>query len=403
MATAALEGVKVLDFSWVASGPHATSCLGQFGATVVRIESAKRPDTLRYSAPYKDGIPGLNRSGHFAYYNTNKYSLALNLNLPEALEVARRLVRWCDIVVENFIPGQMEKWGLGYEGLTQIRPNVIFLRLSMYGQTGPRARHLGFGPFLAGLVGYQYLTGWPDRGPVLIGGPTDHLVPDYAVAVLMAALDYRDATGKGQCIDISQCETGLQAIAPLMLHYFASGEIGGRSGNFRPEAAPHGVYRCMGDDRWCAITVSTDDEWRSFCSVVGGPDWTTDRRFATLLARKRNEEELNTLVESWTLRHSAEEAMNLMQQSGVPAGIVATAGDLLRDPQLGGRNRFWLMDHPELGPFYYLGEPFALSATPAQQRLPSPCLGEHTEYVCQEILGMSDAEFVALLKKGVFE
>ncbi|MFC1962340.1 CaiB/BaiF CoA transferase family protein, partial [Chloroflexota bacterium] len=388
----AFDGVKILDFSWVVAGPVVTTWMAQYGATVIRVESSKRPDTLRTGTPYKDGKPGLNRSGYFTYWNTNKYSIALNLKNPAAAGMLRKLVSWADAVVENFTPGQLEKMGFGYEDLKKINPDIILLRLSMYGQSGPLARHLGFGPFLAGLVGFQNLTGWPDRGPVQVGGITDFLTLDYAMSTLISALDQRNKTGEGQCIDLSQCEVALQSIAPIMLDYFVNGKEAERQGNSCAYAAPHAAFRCQGNNRWCAVAVTNEEEWAAFCNVLEKTEWLTDPRFSTLLARKQNETELNELITEWTDQHSAEAVMEMLQAAGVPAGIVATSGDLLENPQLQARDRFWLMEHPEMGDFYHLGEPFKFSRTTAERRLPSPCLGEHTELVCKEILKMSDEE-----------
>jgi len=399
----ALDGVKVLDFSWVVAGPLMTLWMAQHGATVVRIESATRPEILRYARPYKDNIPGINRSGYFAIINASKYSMALNLNNPKAIEVVKRLILWADIVVENFTAGEMEKWGLGYETLREINPGVIFVRCSIYGQTGSQAGHLGLGPFLAGSVGFQHLTGWPDGGPVVTAALTDHLVQDYALVLALRALDYRNKTGKGECIDVSQYEASIQAIAPFILDYFVNGKEAERIGNSCPYAAPHGVYRCKGEDRWCAIAVFTDEEWQRFCDIIGKPRLATDARFATLIARKENEEELNHLVEEWTTNQTAEEVMARLQSSGIAAGFVADAEDLIQDPQLKHNQRFWLLEHPEIGPTYHFGHPFFLSRTPAQSRSPSPCLGEHTEYVCKEILNMDDTEFVDLLNEKVLQ
>jgi benzylsuccinate CoA-transferase BbsF subunit len=399
----ALNGVKVLDFSWVAAGPLVTTWMGQHGATIVRVESSKRPDTMRTGTPYKDGKPGINRSGYFALWNTDKYSLALDLKHPAARSVIEKLVIWADCVIENFTPGQMESWGFGYENLKQIKPDIVFLRLSMYGQIGHLARHLGFGPFLAGLVGFQNLTGWPDRGPVQVAGPTDNIAPDYALALLISALDRRNKTGQGEYIDVSQCEVSIQAVATQMLDYYANGNEANRMGNSCPRAAPHGVFRCQGEDRWCAIAVFTQEEWQSFCKVIGREELIGDARFATLTARKRNEETLNQLVESWTSQRSAEQVMTVMQSAGIAAGVVATAQDLLEDPQLRKRGRFALLNHSEIGPFYHLGEPFHLYGTPAEVRMAAPCLGEHTEFVCKGILHMSDDEFVTLLNQGIFQ
>ena len=243
-AMMALEDVKVLDFSWVGAGPIMTLYMAEHGATVVRIESTTRPEVLRYARPYKDNIPGINRSGYFAANNANKYSMALNLNRPGAAEVVKKMVRWADLVVENFTAGQMEKWGLGYAELKKIKPSIVFLRCSMYGQTGPQAKHSGFGPFLAGSVGFQNLTGWADRGPVVTGALTDQLTPDYSLVLALRALDYRNKTGKGEYIDISQYEASVQAIAPFIIDYFVNGNEAERVGNSCSYAAPHGVFRC---------------------------------------------------------------------------------------------------------------------------------------------------------------
>ncbi|MFC2002019.1 CaiB/BaiF CoA transferase family protein [Chloroflexota bacterium] len=399
----ALEDVKVLDFSWVVAGPLISLCLAQHGATVVRIESTFRPEVLRYARPYKDNIPGINRSGYFAILNANKYSMALNLNHPQAIAVVKRLVLWADLVVENFTAGEMEKWGLGYENLKEINPGIIFVRCSVYGQTGPQAKHPGLGPFLAGSVGFQHLTGWPDRVPVVTAALTDQLAPDYALVLALRALDNRNKTGKGEYIDVSQYEVSMQAMAPLLLDYFVNSKEAGRTGNSCPYAAPHGAYRCQGEDRWCAIAIFTDDEWRVFCNIIGKPELATDTKFATLSARKENEEALNQLVEEWTTMQTAEEVMTRLQNSGIAAGVVANAEDLIQDPQLKHNQRFWVIEHPEIGPAYHFGHPFHVSRTPAQSRSPSPCLGEHTEYVCKEILNMDDTEFINLFNEKVFE
>ncbi|MFC2067247.1 CaiB/BaiF CoA transferase family protein [Chloroflexota bacterium] len=399
----ALAGIKVCDFSWVAAGPVVTTYMAGFGATVVRVESMTRPDTLRTSVPYKDGKVGINRSGYWAFYNANKYSMALNFVHPKALAIAKKLAMWSDIVIENFTPKTIDRLGLGYEELSKEKPELIMISLSMQGQSGPYATHLGLGPLLAGITGVVHLTGWPDRGPVQAGAYSDWLIPDFSLATVLAALLHRDKTGKGQYLDLSQCEGSLVSLAPLCLDYFVNHEEGERSGNAWPDAAPHGCYRCQGDDRWCTIAVFTDDEWNAFCKVIGNLDWCHRPEFATLASRKQNEAELNELVEQWTVKHTAEEVVTLMQEAEVAAGPVETSEDLLKDPQLKFRERFWQMNHPEIGPFQHLGQPYILSQTPAKARMPAPCLGEHTEYVCREILGISDSEFLELFTEGVFE
>ncbi len=400
----ALKDLKVLDFGWAIAAPTLCWFLATHGATVIRIETSKRPDVYRVSAPYKDKKPGLNRAGFFAYPNVNKMSIALDLGLKEGIDVAKRLVAWADVVVDNFRVGPMEKWGLGYEDLKKIKPEIIMLRTTNQGLTGPYNKQPGWGWQLAGLSGISHLSGWPDREPLSFGVPyTDVIAPRFGVAALMAALVHRKKTGKGQLIDLSQLETSLHFIAPTMLAFFENGEEGKRNGNHSSYAAPHGVYRCKGDDRWCAICVYTDEEWEAFSNVIGNPSWTTDPKFHRLVGRKKNEEELNRLVEEWTSSQTAEAVMTQMQEAGVAAGVVQNGKDLFEDPQLAHRNYFWPIDHPEMGTFSHLGNPFELKDTPARPNIPAPCLGEHNEYVCTKILGMSDEAFVDLLTKGVFE
>lgn len=398
------EGIKVVDFTWASTGPIITKYLADYGATVVRIESTRRPDNLRSSPPYWEKKPGINRGGFFLMWHANKHSVTLDLTHPEGVAVAKRLVAWADVVAENFVPGVLEKWGLGYEELKAIKPGIIVMRSCNQGQTGPYARVPGLGLQLVGLAGFTHLTGWPDRIPQQPGGAyTDHLVPFFGVATLAAALDYRRRTGKGQCLDLSQYEAAIHFLAPVALDYTVNGREAKRAGNSCPDAAPHEVFRCKGDDRWCAITVSTDEEWDAFCRVIGTPAWTRDPKFATMQGRKKNENELDRLVEEWTLNSTAEEVMTALQAAGVPAGVVANGRDVFDEPQLKHRGHYWMLNHSEIGPVSHLSQFAKLSKTSAEPRMPAPCLGEHTEFVCREFLGMSDEEFTELFTAGVFE
>ncbi|MFC1909138.1 CaiB/BaiF CoA transferase family protein [Chloroflexota bacterium] len=399
----AFDGLKVADFSWAIAGPLVTRYLADHGAMVIRVESSGRPCLQRISAPYKDGIPGINRSGYFAFFNANKYSIDLNLNNAKGMEVAKRLVAWADVVVENFSPGRMEAWGLGYDDLKSIKPDIIMLRSSNQGQSGPHANYSSTGVPLIGLAGFPPFIGWPDRTPLPIPvAYTDMVSPRFATAALIAALDYRRRTGKGQYIDISQFETGIQFLTPAVLDYVVNGREGERRGNASLYAAPHGAYRCQGDDRWCAIAVFTDEEWKSFCKAISNPPWTENPKFSTLRDRKENEDELNRLVEEYTINFTAEEVMTAMQSAGVAAGVIEDSSDLLADPQLKHRGYFLKLTHHEIGPMSSLSQSFRLSKTPAEAQMPAPCLGEHTDYVRTEILGISDEEFVELLQAGAF-
>jgi benzylsuccinate CoA-transferase BbsF subunit len=398
------DGLKVLEFAWILAGPLTSGYLAAHGATIVRIESMQQPDMLRTSPPFKDGIPGINRSGGYGGVNANKYSMALDLNNPASMPVVKRLVEWADIVSENYSPGRMEKWGLGYDELKKIKPDIIMIRNSNQGQTGPHASRRGFGILLTSQIGFNSVTGWPDRGPnSSYIGYTDFIAPRFAATALIAALLHRKKTGHGQCLDISQSEAALQFMSPVFLDYCVNGRKEGRTGNASPYAAPHAAYRCRGDDRWCAISVSSDQEWESFCNVIQHPEWTLDPKFSTLRMRKQNEDELNQLVEQWSVNIEAEQVMRLMQSAGVPAGVVQNGRDLFNDPQLKSRTHTWNMEHEELGNYPFSALSIKLSKTPQEARMPSPCLGQHTQMVCQEFLGMSDEEFVELLNKGVFE
>jgi len=403
MGQGPFAGVNVLDFTWGLAGPLSTKYLADYGATVIRVESLARPCGTRVSPPFKDRVPGVDRAGYFVFFNANKYSLSLNLNHPRAKEVLNRLVAWADMVAESYSPGTMERWGLDYESLRKVRPDIIMLRSSSQGQDGPHASFSAFGIPLVGLAGFSYFTGWPDGSCLpLPSAYSDLISPRFAAAALVAALDYRRRTGMGQYIDCSQLETSLHFLAPAMLDYTFNGRQTGRQGNSCAYACPHGVFRCQGEDRWCAVAVFSDEEWQAFCGLCQ-PGWSRDPRFSTLRERKKNEAELNKLIEEWTMNYSPEEVMSQMQARGVAAGIVQNARDLRHDPQLQERAYFWEMNHPVLGSFPHLGQASILSQTPASPVMPAPCLGQHTEHVCTQILGMSDDEFLGLYQAGVFD
>lgn len=398
------EGLKVADFSWVAVGPLITRYLADHGATVVKVESSVRVDICRTTPPFKDEIPGVNHTGWPLEWTRNKYSMTLNFKHPKGIEIARRLVSWADVVTESFAPGVAGRMGLSYEDVRKINPSIVMLSTSMQGQTGPHAPHPGYGIQLTALSGFVHLTGWPDRGPVeLYGAYTDFITPRFGIVALVAALNYRRRTGKGQYIDLSQYECSMHFLAPLILDYIVNDRIWNRVGNRSCCAAPHGAYHCRGNDRWCVIAVFTDEEWASFCEVIGNPALTEDQRFSTLLMRLSNVEELDRLVESWTIKHSPEEVMSLMQEAGIAAGVVETGEDLHRDPQLKHRQHFQILDHPDMGRCTHSSLAFKLSKTPSKLRMSAPLLGQHNEYVCANILQMSDEEFVELLQQGVFE
>jgi benzylsuccinate CoA-transferase BbsF subunit len=397
--------LKIAAFSWAMVGPLTLKFFADYGATVIRVETSLRPCVTRTSAPYKDNIPGLNRSGYFNHFSANMMSLSLNMNNPLGVSVAKELVSWADVVMENFTPGVMDKWGLGYEALTEIKPDIIMVRQNGFGIEGPYKNLAAFGMILAAIAGIPNYIGWPDRGPLPIGvgAYTDSISPRFASAALIAALDYRDRTGKGQLIDLAQFETALYFLLPGLLDAAVNEREPVRNGNAVAHAAPHNVYPCKGKERWCTIAVDNDAQWAALCNAIGKSDLAADQKFDTLQHRKENENALDAVIEAWTIDRSPEDVMTLLQAAGIPAGTVENAADLFDDPQLRARGLFWPMEHSEMGMFTHLGSSMVLSKTPAQASTPSPCMGEHNEYVLTKILGKTDEEFVELLAAGVLE
>ena len=402
----ALKGIKVVEFAAYAAGPVVGKHLVDHGATVVHIESKVRPDGFRaHYPPYKDNIHGLNRSGLFALCNNDKLDITLNLKkAPKATDLAKRIVAWSDVVIENFSPGTMKRLGLDYEALRKIKPDLIMLSSSNLGQSGPHAHHAGFGSQLSSLAGFTHLTGYPDGPPQILYGPyIDYIAVAYGAVAILAALDYRERTGKGTHIDTAQYETGLQFMAPILLDYKINGKVASRNGNRDPAAAPHGVYPCKGDDNWCVISVSSESDWESLCRAMGNPAWTKESRFATLQSRKEHEDELDQKIGAWTAGFTAREITEKLQASGIRAGIVNTMRDIYSDPQLKHRKQWVELEHPEIGKMHYQRPPFFLTRTPSGPERRDPLLGEHNGYFYQELLGLSEKEYQELVVEGVID
>lgn len=398
-----LENLKVLDFCWVAAGPMTTGYLAEYGATVVRVESRRRADPLHTSPPVRGKGKGL-KSGYYANYNANKYALGLNLASPKGIAIVKRMVAWADMVSENFTPGTMERLGLGFDELSKIKSDIILFSTSMLGRGGPNSKLPGFGAVLSSLSGMTGITGWPDRDPTNpYGAYTDFITPRFAVPTILAALDYRLRTGIGQHIDMSQLEVALQFIAPLMLDRANNGREAGRTGNRHEAAAPHGAFPCKGEERWITITCMTDAHWLALRQVLGEPAWMREDRFATLLGRKRDEDELERLLAESTRAREAGTLMEALQKAGVPAGVVNSNKGMIEDPQLEHRGHLVYYEKPDIGRHPVQRSEFRLSGAAAARNWPTPLIGEHTRRVCREMLGMTDAEIEPLIAEGVLE
>lgn len=397
----ALHNVRVLDYTWLGTGPITSLYLAQHGAEVIHVESDTSHDNLRHIGPYRNNVVDINASGMFEDNHTNKLGITLNMNHPDAREVAYRLVSICDVVVESYTPRTMPKWRMDYQHIRQVRPDIIMLSVPIYGQTGPYAMQLGHGVTTPALCGLHQMTGYPDRPPAEIGNPyTDWISPHFAVSFILSALEYRRRTGRGQYIDLAQYQASVHGTGIAVLEYAANRHDNGRLGNRHRYYAPQGVYRCKGEERWLALTVASDAQWSALARAMDSPAWASpspEGRFATFRVRRQHHDELDRLIEEWTSQYKVEELMARLQAAGVPAGVVASNQDLHEDPQLLHRHHFWHVEHPVMGRVAHTSFAFRMSRTPLEVALPSPMLGQHNELVYKDILGLSEEEYVERL------
>ena len=409
------EGIRVLDFTWVGVGPITIKHLADFGADVIRVEAASRPDVLRSGAPFKDGQPGgLNRSQFSGNYNSSKRGLGLNLAIPEGRELIRSLIReWQpDVIAESFTPRVMRSWGLSYADIREIVPDVVYFSTCQQGQTGPHSKYAGFGQLAGALAGFYHITGWPDREPAgPYGAYSDFVNPPNAATAIVAALEYRRRTGQGQYLDLSQYECATHFLAPAIMDYMTNGNVLNRRGNDDDDFAPNDVYRCRDKERgytglgpsWIAISVCNDEQWGRLCERMDRADMAASESFRDGKLRRQNASEIDTVIGEWTRDKDAHELMKELQEAGVPAGVVQSQADLWEDPQLKHRGFFQWLEHAECGPMPYDGLTYQLSKTPGALRMPQALIGQHNEEILKEILGLDDDAISALVIDGVLE
>jgi crotonobetainyl-CoA:carnitine CoA-transferase CaiB-like acyl-CoA transferase len=398
-----LVGVRVVDFSWVWAGPFCAMQLAHLGAEVIRLESQSRPDAARRLPIMPTGMdPGLNRSGYFNQWNQGKQSVFLNLAAPGAIEIARRLIAKSDVVVENFATGVMDRLGLGYEDLCRVKPDIIMASISGYGQTGPQRSYMGYGPAIVPLSGLASLTGYPGGQPdevgISYGDPTGGIT---AAAGVMAALVARRRTGKGQHIDVALWEATASLVVEGWMEFLMSGRAPERIGNRDPLYAPHNCFRASGEDSWVTIACATDDEWQALCGAIGRPELTSDPRFVAAAGRKANEEALEAEITAWTQKRDRWEITKTLQQVGVAAFPSMSSRDLVEDAHLHERGFFTRLEHAEVGVRAHAGIPWRFAETENGVRSPAPRIGEHTDRVMRELLGMSPEEIARLRTEKV--
>lgn len=398
-----LQGVRVVDFGWIIAGPFCTKILAALGAEVLKIEGRPRPDTMRRWPPFlNDQDGGLEHSATFNNLNVGKSGLCINVRHPKGVELVMQLVAASDVVIENFSVGTMDRFGLGYETLRQSRPDIIMISLSSQGATGPHRGYVSYGPVIQALSGLTSLGGYSDGEPVGVGGAVaDYIAGLQAAVAVVAALNYRRRTGKGQFVDLSQFEATASILGPAILSAAVNGPAQYRNGNAVPYAAPHGVYPCMGEERWVAIAVRSDAEWKGLCQCMGRPQLVGEPRFSTLARRLSHREELDDFIAPWTRTQDREALVARLQASGIPSAPVNDARDLFEtDPQFRKRRFYQTVDHPS-GQFCVETVPIRLTNAAVRPPTPAPTLGQHTAAVLQGILGMAEAEIAALADEGV--
>ena len=392
-----LEGIRVADFGWIFAVPHATAWLGALGADVIRIETTGAPDLVRFLTG-TDGSIGANRSGVFDAINTSRRSLTLNLAMPEAQDIARKIIRQSDFVTENYTVGNMAKYNLAYDDLVKIKPDIIMLSGTPLGQDGPFARTVGFGPTTQAFAGLCHITGYPDSFPCGIGGTW----PDFAVGTgmaffLLAALHYRDRTGQGQYLDLSMAEMVTTMMPEAMMDFLMNGRDQAAIGNRDESMAPHGVFSAAGDDKWIAIAIATDDEFATLCEALHVSSMASNPKFSRLYGRLANVEELEHEIAARTRTHQRDELVTKLRMRGLAAGPVNSTPEVINDPVFAESGMLVKLKHGEVGERVVPGLPVRFSGIDLEYR-GAPMIGEHTDEVMRE-LGYSGVE-IARLKEA---
>lgn len=413
MTKLALEGLRILDLAQIAAGPYATLLLGFMGAEIIKVESCARMDINRGQARpapetyrmYPQGVPGerpWNRAAHHIHRNGNKLSVTLDLASAQGKELFVKLTAICDALIENYRASVLERLGLGYPVLSAINPQLVYVKISSQGATGPEQDYGSLGSTLEQTAGLASITGYGDGRPLMTNETyPDPVVGILAVGALMAALRRRCQTGRGSFVDLSQREATVTLFGEAVVDYSRSGRVAAPIGNGHPLMVPHGVYPCQGDDSWVALAVSSDDEWRGLCQAIGRPDLAEDAGFATPPGRWRNQPALDEILSSWTRAHDHYQAMHILQGHGVPAGALLTGGEVIANPHLEARNFWDAVHHPEAGTYWQVTTPWRLSKHPRRATRPAPGLGEHNRYILGELLGLSAQEITALEAQGI--
>lgn len=421
MAKLPLEGIRVIDITVVYAGPFATMILADLGAEVIRVESIQhwqsntrgvfaRPpkEFVRKQVAYAGGYPNRdpgkrpwNRHPWFNVHAHNKLSMTVDLTRPKGIDIFTRLVQVSDVVMENNATGTMEKLGITYEMLTGIKPDIIMSRQPAWGLNGPYKGFRALGMDVESISGHKLLRGYTDTDPSAQGYhvPSDSAAGSQTAFAVICALHYRNQTGQGQLIESPLTENFFPWLGQPIMDYTMNRKVQRTLGNRDPSAI-QGCYRCKGEDRWVNITIYNDREWHGFCRALGNPVWAKEERFSNSLGRYKHHDELDKLIEQWTIQHDNYEVMYLLQKERVPAGPVETPRDAYNDPHLKERGFFEEITHEDAGTYLHPGMLWKMSGAPLSIRRPPCRLGEHNEYVYKKIIGVSDKEYAELEGEG---
>lgn len=400
-----LKNIRFTDLTWAGAGPFGTKIFSDFGADIMKVESTTRLDSVRVGGPFKDRQYGVNRSGYFASRNTGKKSVTIDVKSPEGRAAMLGLIAQSDVVSNNFGPGAMKRMGLSYEEVRAVKPDIIYLSMPMFGDGGPMAEMLGVGMTISAVAGLMWSTAYKQNDPV---GPGTHYPdhaanPYHAAFAVLAALRHRRLTGEGMKIDLAQVESTINFLGSAPVSYAMTGQEPPQVGNGSVSAAPHGIYRCAGDDAWCAITVMNDTQWRAFAQATGTPELADDNRFASTSARVANSAELDGLVSNWTAARTPDAATAILTDAGIPAARVANSRHLVEnDQQLAARKYWQRVEHPELGCSLYGSPPYLIDGERVELSRP-PLLGEHTKQVLADVAGLDGAAILRLEESGVLK
>ncbi len=393
-----LEGVRVVEMGSLLAGPFCGQLLADFGAEVIKVEPPGKGDPMRVWGRYrKDG-----RTLWWPIIARNKKSVTLNLREEEGQELARRLVAEADVLVENFRPGTLERWGLGYEDLSGINPGLVMVRVSGFGQTGPYRSQAGFGAIGEAMGGIRHVTGFPDRPPPRAGiSLGDSLAATFGALGALTALYHREAHGgRGQVVDVGIYEAVLALMESTIPEYVLTGHVRGRTGSVLPFIAPSNIYPTSDED-YVLIAGNADTVFGRLAKAVGHPEWAEDERFATHHARGENMEELDEMISAWTRERSVEEVIEVLAEAGVPTGKVFTAVDMVEDPHYAARENVVTVEDPEIGAFPMQNVVPRLSETPGKVRWTGPALGQHNDEVYGGLLKLGEEERAGLRERGI--